>query len=401
MTMAADLMTTNMATTLMTETHTFFISPENATSDSYFVMTTDDELINSTGDTFVENFTTASDDILVTTPMGDGRTFRFEDYTQRAIIGSLVCFVALSGFVGNVLVILAVVLSKKLQTRTNAFVVNLASADLVTCLTAPFAAVALFSMKGWPMPEVVCTVAAAIGFTSLGCSIMNLAAISINRFVLITRSIGTYHSIYTPKKIATTLVFTWLYPALVCSLPFFGIGKWGYSDKYKTCTQDTSVESSDLFSLLLSALIYPIPLIILFVCYFKIYRHVTGHMKKMMGKGIEMADTSNPSGASSTQLHKEPAGSFSKRQVQITKNLFLVVCAFIACLAPFFIALMIPPSDPVIPWTGAIIIFNSAVNPVIYGVKHPHFKEVFRQMLRCRYHMIPEPSSCLRKMRSK
>ncbi|XP_071795144.1 alpha-1B adrenergic receptor-like [Asterias amurensis] len=399
--MTTDLTTTNMATTIMSETQTFFTSLENATDDSYFVMATDQEFINSTDDTFVENFTTASDGILVTTPMGDGRTFRFEDYTQRAIIGSLVCFVAMSGFVGNVLVILAVVLSNKLQTRTNAFVVNLATADLVTCLTAPFTAVALFSMKGWPMPEEVCSVAAAVGFASLGCSIMNLAAISINRFVLITKSIDTYHSIYTPKKIAAMLVFTWLYPALVCSFPLFGIGKWGYSDKYKTCTQDTSAESSDTFSLLGSALIYPIPLIILFVCYFKIYRHVTGHMKKMMGKGIEMADTSNASSASNTQLQKKPAGSFSKRQVQITKNLFLVVCAFIACLAPFAIALMIPPSDPVIPWTGAFIIFNSAVNPVIYGVKHPHFKEVFRHMLRCRYHMIPEPSSCLRKMRSK
>ncbi|XP_033634244.1 rhodopsin, GQ-coupled-like [Asterias rubens] len=202
------------------------------------------------------------------------------------------------------------------------------------------------------------------------------------------------HSIYTPKKITAMLVLTWLYPALVCSLPFFGIGKWGYSDKYKTCTQDTSAESSDLFSSLGSAFIFPIQLIILFVCYFKIYRHVTGHMKKMVEKGIEMPDSSTASNSSTTV-------KINKRQLEITKNLFIVVCAFIACLAPFFIALLIPPSDPIIPWTGAIIIFNSAVNPVIYGVKHPHFKEVLRHMLRCRYHMIPEPSSCLRTMRTK
>ncbi|XP_038073313.1 alpha-1B adrenergic receptor-like [Patiria miniata] len=357
--------------------------------------------VNSTNDNAVTlNMTTAG--MLETT--SHGRTFRFEDYTQRAIMATIICLVAVVGSVGNVMVLLAVILSRKLQTRTNVFVVNLAVADLVTCFSAPFTVVALLSKVGWPMPEIVCSIMAAIGFTSLSCSIMNLAAIAINRYVLITKTTATYRSIYTPKKITVMVVFTWVYPALVCCLPFLGVGKWGYSDKYKTCTQDTSHETSDFFSLIGSVLIYPVPLIILSVCYFKIYRHVTSHMRKMMGKSkdVEMADTSNSSHPeTSSQLHKNPPASFSKRQVEITKNLFYVFCAFVACLAPFFIALTIPPSDPVIPWTGLIIIFNSAINPIIYGAKHPHFKEVFRHMLRCRYHMVPEPSGCLRKIRSK
>ena len=112
-----------------------------------------------------------------------------------------------------------------------------------------------------------------------------------------------------------------------------------------------------------------------------------------------MSERSVSSGSSTTQLHRN--ANFTKRQVEITKNLFYVVCAFVACLAPFAIALVIPPSDPAIPWTSMIVIFNSAINPIIYGAKHPHFKEVFRHMLRCRYHMIPEPSGCLRKIRSR
>ncbi|XP_038073308.1 alpha-1D adrenergic receptor-like [Patiria miniata] len=333
--------------------------------------------------------------MMETTTQGDGRNFRFEDPVQRIIIGFVYSLVAVVGFAGNSMVILAVVLSRKLQTRTNAFVVNLAVADLVTCSTAPFTTLALFSMNGWPLPLIVCSVIAGLFYTSLACSIMNLALIAINRFVLITKSSKTYRSIYTPKKIAAMLVFTWGYPALVCCFPLFGIGRWGYSEKYKTCTQDTSYETSDLLSLLGSVIVYPIPLIILFVCYFKIYRHITGHMKKLSGKGVELADTANSTIASTGN---SPA-SFSKRQVEITKNLFYVVCAFVLCLAPYAIALMIPPSDPVIPWTAMIIIFNSAINPIIYGAKHPHFKEVFRHMLRCRYHMIPEPSGCLHKIR--
>ncbi|XP_071794461.1 alpha-1B adrenergic receptor-like [Asterias amurensis] len=391
----------NESTTISAvENDTFIVSTvfENFTDETSSSLTSGDTFTTVANLFQSTSFTTPYG---TSTTLGDGRTFRFEDYTQRAIIGSLLCLVALSGFVGNVLVILAVILSKKLQTSTNAFVVNLATADLITCITSPFSAVALFSMNGYPLPELVCSVSAAIYFITLGCSIMNLTTIAINRYILITKSMQTYQSIYTPKKIAAMMVMTWLYPTLVCSLPLFGIGKWGYSDKYKTCAEVNSAKFSDLFSQLGSALIFPIPLIILFVCYFKIYRHITGHMKKMMGEGIEMSDSSNRSSTSSThQLHRKRAESFSKRQVEITNNLFIVVCAFVVCFAPFAVALMIPNSDPAIPWTGMFASFNSAVNPVIYGVKHPHFKEVFRHMLRCRYHMIPEPSSCLRKMRS-
>ncbi|XP_071794201.1 beta-4C adrenergic receptor-like [Asterias amurensis] len=326
--------------------------------------------------------------------------YTFEDKTQRTIIGCAYCLVALTGFVGNVLVILAVILSKKLQTRTNAFVVNLATADMVTCTAAPFMAVALLSMDGWPLPDVMCSLAGAFYYTALSCSIMNLAAIAINRYILITKSMETYRAIYTKPKMAAMLVFTWLYPALVCCIPLFGVGRWGYSEKFKTCSQDSSITSSRTFSLLGSTLIYPVPLIILFVCYFKIYRHISSHLKKIKANKIEMADTSS-SNMNTMQRQRKPPMGHSKRQIKITKNLFYAMCAFIICLLPFAIALVIRNSDPVVPWTGMIVLCNSAVNPVIYGVKHPHFRVVFRCMLRCRCYMIPEPSRCLRKVISK
>ncbi|XP_071794561.1 melanopsin-like [Asterias amurensis] len=350
------------------------------------------------------NFTpgTTFDEDLTTDMMDRKSTeleFSFEDHTQRAIVGSVFCLVAAAGLVGNSLVILAVVLSQKLQTRTNAFVVNLATTDLITCFGIIFSAVTLFSKAGLPIPESVCSIAGAVTFLGGACSILTLAAIAINRFVLITKSRETYWSMYTTKKTAAMLVFIWAYALSVCSLPFFGISKWGYSDRYKFCIKDDSAPNSGLYSVLYSALVYPVPLIILIVCYYRIYRHVTNQLKTLKETGIEMDNTSTSCSESIRELHREPV-NYSNRQVEITKNLFYVLCAFIVCLAPFAVALAIPASEPAIPWTGMIASFNSAVNPVIYGVKHPHFKEVFRHILRCRYHMIPEPSRFLQAMRS-
>ncbi|XP_022104724.1 melatonin receptor type 1A-like [Acanthaster planci] len=349
----------------------------------------------------------SSADLLSTDGAFTKYDFHLEDPVQRIIIGCVYTLVAVVGFGGNLLVILAVIMCRKLQTRTNAFVVNLAVADFLTCNTAPFTALALFSLNGWPedVPLTVCAVMGSLFFVGLGGSVMNLAAIAINRYVLITKTKATYCSIYTPKKMAAMLAFTWLYPAVLVSLPYFGFGKWGYSEKYKTCiNQEDSLKTQDLYSLVASLAGYPIPLIILLVCYIKIYLHIRGHLKNMKAKGmsIEMIYLSSSKTTIRPQPPKNPQSTrFSKLQVEITKNLFYVICAFVACLAPYAISSMISSSDPAIPWTGMMVIFNSSVNPIIYGAKHPHFKGVLRQMLRCRYHQIPEPSSCLRKIISR
>ena len=380
-----------MSTTVPDTDSTFGAQFQNSTTANYLI-TTDASVLSNATVTITQSCTFSE-------KTGDDRGFRFEDYTQRVIVGSMFCLVPVFGLIGDILVIWAVVLSKKLQTRTNAFVVNLATADLFSCISGPLTAVPLFSKKGLLLPEMVCSIAAVMYYSTMACSIINLTAIAINRFVLITKPRETYLSIYTTKKIAAMLAFTWLYPALVCCFPLFGLGRWGYSDKYKICALDYSYETSYIFQGLASGLIYPIPLIILVFCYFKIYRYITGHTKRMTGNGIELNILSP--GTSAQQQHKTPRGSFSKKQLEITKNLFYVVCSFIACLAPFAISLLIPPLEFVIPWTGVIAVFNSAINPIIYGAKHPHFKEVFRHMLRCRYHIIPEPSSCLQKMISR
>ncbi|XP_033633740.1 rhodopsin, GQ-coupled-like [Asterias rubens] len=374
---------------------------------------------NATTLEFTTEGVSSNDDMTSLNDTMDVMGFVFDDMVQRYIIGVVFCLVSLFGFTGNTIVILAVVLSNKLQTRTNVFVVNLATADLLTCLASPFNAVALFSLNGWPLPEIICSLSGALFIVSLSCSITSLACISINRLILITKTLSTYQSIYTSKKIAAMIVFTWLYPLLICCLPLFGIGRWGYSFKFKICTQDSNVETSRTFSLIGALLVYPIPLLILFVCYFKIYRHVDAHIRTLTQKRaseVEMHDEPSTSSSRATPTSSSRAtpsspkspkptlkrsatqASLSRRQTAITKNLFFVMCAFIACLAPYAVSLVIRNSDPVVPWTFMIVIFNSAINPVIYGIKHPHFKKVFLHMFRCQYHQIPEPSNFLKRL---
>ena len=88
----------------------------------------------------------------------------------------------------------------------------------------------------------------------------------------------------------------------------------------------------------------------------------------------------------------------SQRELQITKNMFYIVVAFLLCFTPFTFCLFFDDSDKVIPYAGAIVFMNSCINPIIYATKHPHFKQIFALVLRCRWSDIAPPSPCLRAM---
>nr|XP_054767434.1 5-hydroxytryptamine receptor 4-like [Lytechinus pictus] len=325
------------------------------------------------------------------------RTFKFDDYTQRVVLSVFFIIIATLGIFGNSMVVLGVILCRKLRTVTNIFVVNLAVADLLTALTIPWNAVALLSRSGWPLPEWVCVVVALVSFTCVGCSLFTLATIAINRWLVITQSLNAFRRVYTPVNLTFMILAIWSVPFLVALVPpMVGLGELGYADKYSTCSHKTTHPLSDYYSVLQTLIFYPVPLVIIIVCYVKVYLHVKRHMKAM----TEQAEGSSTSmHASLKRQSSQQQLRLSKRQVEITKNLFYVVLAFLICITPYGVALMIPPSDPAIPWTAAILLCNSCVNPMIYATKHPNFKLVFRYMLTCKCHRIPEQSEFLRSVR--
>nr|XP_054767514.1 melatonin receptor type 1C-like [Lytechinus pictus] len=218
---------------------------------------------------------------------GDGEWFRFTDYTQRAIVATMFILASILGTAGNSLVILAVVFSRKLRTITNVFVVNLAVADLLTSLILPWNAVALLSTEGWPLAEWVCSAAAGILFTCVGCSTYTLASIALNRYILITKRLQSYQAIFKLRNLAIWITLTWIIPFALCVIPgFVGLGQLGYNEKYSTCSQQSKHRYSNYYDILQALGIYPIPLVIIIVCYIKIFLHVRHHLRSMLSTSV-------------------------------------------------------------------------------------------------------------------
>lgn len=98
-----------------------------------------------------------------------------------------ICFgiIAISGFLGNILVIVVVVFNQKMQSTTNLLIVNLAWADLlfvVFCI--PFTAVD-YVLDSWPFGLWWCRIVQYLIVVTAVASIYTLVLMSIDRFLAV------------------------------------------------------------------------------------------------------------------------------------------------------------------------------------------------------------------------
>ncbi|XP_053973390.1 dopamine D2-like receptor isoform X1 [Hylaeus volcanicus] len=123
---------------------------------------------------------------------------------------------------GNVLVILAVVRERALQTVTNYFIVSLAVADLlVAVLVMPFAVYVLVN-GSWSLPGFVCDFYIAMDVTCSTSSIFNLVAISIDRYIAVTQPIK-YAKHKNNRRVWMTILLVWAISAAIGSPIVLGL----------------------------------------------------------------------------------------------------------------------------------------------------------------------------------
>ncbi len=125
--------------------------------------------------------------------------------------------------VGNILVIIAVLTSRSLRGPQNLFLVSLAAADiLVATLIIPFS-LANELMGYWYFRSVWCEIYLALDVLFCTSSIVHLCAISLDRYMSISRV--TYGPKRTPKRIKCSILVVWLISAVISFPPLLSMNK--------------------------------------------------------------------------------------------------------------------------------------------------------------------------------
>ncbi|XP_071491623.1 beta-3 adrenergic receptor-like [Diadema antillarum] len=347
-------------------------------------------------------------------------------YIHRVIVASCLCLVLTLGLLGNTLVMASIPLSKKLQTITNILVVNLAVADFLTCASLPFMVIGLTETSGeYPLPEIVCSAVAGLSLICIAVSVSTLATIAIERWYVITKLVRGHRGIHSPGKLIIVVLVIWTASTIVVVLPvMFGVGELGYSSYYSLCSVTDNNAMSSLYVILQSAVVL-IALIITGFFYTLVMVFVIRQnriLRQTFTNDVSLRHTVEPVPTSRTSHSSKPSRKYTansrssdpsvslgnstigaalnRREVEIAKNLFLVVCVFVICFLPSAVNFLIPGSSVFTLYGSVIAVTNSALNPVIYSLKHPNFQEVFRSVLRCRLSDISEPGKVLRSWNS-
>ncbi|XP_793828.1 melatonin receptor type 1B-B-like [Strongylocentrotus purpuratus] len=311
----------------------------------------------------------------------------------NSILASVICIVTIVGVLGNSFVILLFALSRQLQTVTNIFVVSLTLSDLIGCATLSLDAVALFSLRGWPLQDWVCKMVGAVTLIAFKASIVHLALISINRLFVITRPKIQYLRLYRHRNVVLMIGVAWLAPLTAIVLPpTLGFGRLGYNSDNHFCVFDgTRLQLRIMY--VIEEVLFVITFCIISFCYLKIYIYVTRQYRNMMQFFLRR---SNKAPASNK---KKMLSNIDKREIEITKNLFVVVCAYFICILPHTICLFTEKCYLYyFKHTAVIYAINSCINPYIYCFKQPIFKQVSLCVVRCRWSEIPKPSAWLQRL---
>ncbi|XP_063369110.1 probable G-protein coupled receptor No18 [Cydia amplana] len=124
--------------------------------------------------------------------------------------------------IGNTLIISAVVTTKRLRTVTNCFVTSLAAADLLVGIFVMPPAIAVHITGKWELGWILCDIWISLDILLCTASILSLCAISVDRYLAVTRPLS-YSRRRRSKKLALTMIFfVWIAAMAVTCPPMFG-----------------------------------------------------------------------------------------------------------------------------------------------------------------------------------
>ncbi|XP_033747548.1 rhodopsin, GQ-coupled-like [Pecten maximus] len=294
--------------------------------------------------------------------------------------GLFIGVVGITGVIGNILVIWMFTTNKKLKTPSNMLIVNLALSDLTFSAINgfPLKSISAFSKK-WVFGMVACELYGLIGGIFGFMSIGTLAAISIDRFICITKPLQAAR-IMTRKKAFIMIVIVWIWSMMWSIPPLFGFGAYIPEGFQTSCTFDyiTKTDTNRYFIIGMYVFGFLTPCMIIIGCYIMILRAIKAHGKEMK----RMADKLN---AEEADKNKK-----AKAEMKIAKIALMLISLFILSWCPYATIALVAQfgsADFVTPLMSELPVLlakTSAMhNPLVYALSHPRFRAALAEKAPC------------------
>ncbi|XP_053317599.1 melanopsin-B-like [Spea bombifrons] len=291
--------------------------------------------------------------------------------------GSCILIIGSVGVAGNLLVLYAFYSNKKLRTAPNYFTMNLAVSDfLMSATQAPVCF--LNSLHGkWILGEIGCNVYAFCGALFGITSMMTLLAISVDRYLVITRPLQSIRW-SSKKRTSQVIALVWLYSLMWSLAPLLGWSSYVPEGLRISCTWDyvTSTAANKSYTMMLCCCVFFIPLLVISHCYLFMFLAI-----RSTGRNVQKL------GSCGRQSFLSPT---MKNEWKMAKIAFVIIVVYVLSWSPYACVTLIAwagygklltPYSKTVP---AVIAKASAIyNPIIYGIIHPKYRETIHKSVPC------------------
>ncbi|EDV21073.1 uncharacterized protein TRIADDRAFT_60482 [Trichoplax adhaerens] len=276
----------------------------------------------------------------------------------------------------NSLVIATIVGYRRLHNNTNYLVVNQCVVDFLfaTLIIAVYPIQALLGY--WPFIKEWCAIHYCLSIGLVMVSILNLCAISFDRYIAICHP---YHHprLMTKKSLIIILLFVWIQPLLISLLPIM-LWRTHHDLPFGICSYDINRSLIQERVYLASFLMinYVIPAFIMLLLYSLIFRTACRQVHQINKQNM----ISSSSLSDSIRTHKT-----SDKDIKLVLLFLAIVGTLYICWTPLYTLMMISYFDvfyqPHIGTFVAIMLAfsNCAINPIIYSCSNaPIRKGLFK-----------------------
>uniref|UniRef100_A0A8C8RAG2 D(3) dopamine receptor n=1 Tax=Pelusios castaneus TaxID=367368 RepID=A0A8C8RAG2_9SAUR len=383
-------------------------------------------------------FTRVNSFLNSTSPIPRGQDNRTEPSLPNSHTYYALCYctLILAIVFGNIMVCLAVLRERTLQTTTNYLVVSLAVADLlVATLVMPWVVYLEVTGGVWNFSRVCCDIFVTMDVMMCTASILNLCAISIDRYTAVVMPVHYQHGTgkSSCRRVSIMILIVWMLAFAVSCPLLFGFNTTGDP---RVCSI-----SNPNFVIYSSVVSFYLPFIVTLLLYVRIYfvlrfphsdatlentpkaklgvplctnipqSRVAGMWKvhiqasftraktdgnelkeerRNRARALEVHKLSNGKILTSLKLVQQQARAVQLRERKATQMLAIVLGTFIICWLPFFMTHILNSHCQAChvtrelysatTWLGYV---NSALNPIIYTTFNIEFRKAFLKLLCC------------------
>ena len=281
----------------------------------------------------------------------------------------------LSGTLGNVLVIASVMIHKKLRVLSNTFIVNLAVSDMMVSVGVNISGLLALRTDGNFLISRpgLCEFFGSLCIVACLSSVMNIAAIAVNRYVKICHY-KYYDQFFNKRTVPIMVIGFWIFCFFLDFPSFVGWGSHDFSPKFMLCSYDhrQGMYSYTLYFFILG---FMLPWNLSGLAYLKIYLFTRKSNKNLR----ESMSNSNKTSSKESKV--------GINEFRIIRSTVTIWAIFLIMWTPYAFVILLDTGyhwkSQVYSFSSIMAHFNSSVNCVLYAVTNQYFRESYWRLLTC------------------